>query len=172
MPIPPGCTFLLQPLDNHVFAQLKRARRDRYQAKVGEKGGRALSAPQWDDVVSSCVYCFLKSKPWTHSFDHNGFGSRQQLTSERILGRLVCQSAPALSAERPSLAQIGIPYPKKARFDPSQVLGERPGADMILRIRRPTALNQRSFVIRLHPRAGWRERVAAQAASSAAGCTS
>ena len=68
--VPARMTWLLQPLDTHVFAQLKRVVRDAYQARLGSEGARALSTASWVAVVTNTVYCFLRRENWARAFAH------------------------------------------------------------------------------------------------------
>ena len=96
--VPARMTWLLQPLDTHVFAQLKRVVRDAYQARLGSEGARALSTASWVAVVTNTVYCFLRRENWARAFAHNGFGSIQQELSQRVLSALDLQAPPAVGA--------------------------------------------------------------------------
>ena len=97
------------------FASLKRAIRDAYQARVGERGGRALSTPAWVDVVTNTVYCFLQSRSWAHAFDSNGFGATQQQVSRRVLSALELEAAPEVPSSPPTVNQLRELYPRGTR---------------------------------------------------------
>ena len=51
--VPAKLTWLLQQLDTHVFAKMKRALRDAYQERVGREGARALSTRGRSSVTFS-----------------------------------------------------------------------------------------------------------------------
>ena len=113
--IPPRLTWLIQPLDTHVFASMKTAMRDAYQARVGRSGGRALSTKDWVDTVTNSIYCFLRRGDWARAFDHNGFGSRQEHLSQRVLDGLRLDRRPAILAAAPSVADIWLSCGHAAR---------------------------------------------------------
>lgn len=115
--VPARLTWLLQPLDTHVFAQLKRAIRDAYQERVGREGARALSTQSWVSVVTNTVYCFLRRGQWATAFDHNGFGAAQQMVSQRVLTALDWQAPPAVPSLEPSEAQVRSLCPQGSRLD-------------------------------------------------------
>ena len=130
--VPAGLTWLLQPLDTHVFAQMKRAIRDAYQDRVGREGAMALATPGWVEVVTNTIYCFLRRGRWAHAFDHNGFGASQQLVSQRVLSALEWQTAPAVPSSEPSEAQVRALCPQGSRTDVRLLTRGRAG--FILRI--------------------------------------
>ena len=140
--VPPGLTWLLQPLDTHVFAQMKRAIRDAYQARVGQGGGRALSTRSWLDVVAHTVYCFLRRGSWTHAFDHNGFGTMQQHASRRVLTALSMDSAPGVPSTEPSQEQLRLLCPRGTRVN-GELLLQRVDAPFMLRVRTTAAWRAR-----------------------------
>ena len=136
--IPPKETYLLQPLDTHAFAQMKRFLRDRYQARVGREGRAALSVRSWVDVATNAVYCYLRSVPWSRAFDHNGFGSAQQLVSARVLTALEMTGPPDVASTRPSDAQLRLLWPRRSIVNAS-LLFETEARPFILRIRTTAA---------------------------------
>jgi hypothetical protein len=70
--IPAGMTWLLQPLDTHVFSTLKRSLHDR------QTRGRALSplgilpANSWIQIAGAAIKEVLVDRDWTHSLRGNG----------------------------------------------------------------------------------------------------
>ena len=123
--VPARMTWLLQPLDTHAFAQLKRVVRDAYQARLGSEGARALSTASWVAVVTNTVCCFLRRENWARAFAHNGFGSMQQELSQRVLSTLDLQAPPAVSATEPSAATVLQLYPRGSRADTRLVTRRR-----------------------------------------------
>jgi len=70
--IPSGMTWLLQPLDSHVFAGLKR---DLAQAQSRERGrGGHGPAPvgRWVDVCGDLICSAIVHKTWTRAMQDNG----------------------------------------------------------------------------------------------------
>jgi hypothetical protein len=74
--IPAGMTWLLQPLDTHVFSTLKRTLHDR------QTRGRALSplgilpACSWIQIAGAAIKDVLVDRDWTHSLRGNGLHSQ------------------------------------------------------------------------------------------------
>ena len=168
VPIPAKLTFLLQPLDTHVFAQMKRCLRDASQKRVGANGGRALSALQWLDVASHSIRASLLRTSWAHSFAHNGFGASQRMVSDRVLQRMGLAAAPVLPAAPPTAIELANAFPRGSRFDASFFslasssseaggVGPRVADDMVLRMRAPPGwVARRANIIRLRTTAAWR----------------
>jgi hypothetical protein len=135
--IPALLTAVLQPLDTHAFAALKRALRDAYQRALGANGGRTLSPREWVNLVAHCSWNFFRGRPWAASFENNGFGSQQQRLSRRVLDGLELASPPEVGSERPSAAVIARLFPRGSRFDRDLVTMHR--VPFILRFRATAA---------------------------------
>lgn len=70
--IPAGLTYLLQPLDSHVFAAFKRELSETQEHLRGLNADGMLEARAWVDSVSSAVWKTFVEKEWSHSFAENG----------------------------------------------------------------------------------------------------
>ena len=74
--VPAGMTWLLQPLDTHVFNSLKRTLHDR------QTRGRAMSplgilpANSWIRIAGEAIQDVLVNRDWTHSLRGNGLHSK------------------------------------------------------------------------------------------------
>ena len=130
--IPPRLTWLLQPLDTHVFALMKKVMRDAYQARLGRAGGRVLSTAEWVDVVTHSIYCFLQSRSWVDAFRHNGYGPSQDLVSRRVLSALKLDAPPTIAATEPAVEQLRSLWPRRARLDGPRLLIQTRRAPRIL----------------------------------------
>ena len=115
--VPPGLTWLLQPLDTHAFAAFKRMLTDCYQERFGEAGGHVLPTVEWLLVVSACVQRCLVYPPWGGAFDSNGYGSNQELVSARVRKGLVMEEGAAFSATIPSVVELRLLLPKGCDVD-------------------------------------------------------
>ena len=71
--IPPGLTWLLQMLDVHVFAELKRRLRARTTSARLLAASGALQIGEWIDVLGACVQEVLVQTDWSMSFQKCGF---------------------------------------------------------------------------------------------------
>ena len=120
--VPARMTWLLQPLDTHVFASFKRC----VQADVL----RARCAAAVDDSVleqlmaalREAVASILVGRTWGKAFASNGFGAGQTGVSQRVLDALCLEAAPEIPDTRPSLAQLQACFPRRARVVVAKVL--------------------------------------------------
>ena len=71
--IPPGLTWLLQMLDVHIFAELKRRLRARTTSARLHAGDGRLATGEWIDVLGACVQEVLVATDWSASFMKCGF---------------------------------------------------------------------------------------------------
>ena len=70
--IPTGLTWLLQPLDSHVFASFKRtAHRLQLEARAGTEAG-ILQRAGWIDLLETAVVATLVRRRWERSLTRNG----------------------------------------------------------------------------------------------------
>jgi hypothetical protein len=115
--VPPGLTWLLQPLDTHAFAAFKRMLSDCYQERFGEAGCHVLPTVEWLIVVSSCVQRCLVYPPCGGAFDSKGYGSNQELVSARVRNGLVMEEGAAFSARIPSVVELQLLVPKGCDVD-------------------------------------------------------
>lgn len=164
--VPSRMTWLLQPLDTHVFASFKRC----VQAAIL----RARCAAAVDDSVLGQLFAalceavdsVLLGRTWAHAFASNGFGSGQAGLSTRVLEALSLEAAPEVPDTRPSLAQLQACFPRRARVVVEKVLAavEHPFAPPIL----ATPAKAAGAAAPLLPPAPPVTRAAAKAAAKAA----
>lgn len=77
--VPAGLTWLLQPLDTHVFALYKAWLRNNFRAKLGQG---PVSVQQWLQLLSQGATTFLGGRCWDRAFEADGIiGSRQKLSA-------------------------------------------------------------------------------------------
>lgn len=120
--VPAKMTWLLQPLDTHVFASFKR----RVQAAVlrarcsGDLEGNVLK--QVLAALCEAIESVLQRSDWAHAFASNGFGNAQAGISARVLGALCLEAAPEISHARPSVEDLRVCFPKRARVVADKVL--------------------------------------------------
>jgi hypothetical protein len=120
--VPARMTWLLQPLDTHVFASFKRhlqaaGLRARCAAVVaGDVLEQLLAA------LCEAVGAVLLDGSWAHAFASNGFGIGQAGLSARVLAALCADASPDISHARPSIEQIRTCFPKRSRVVAEQML--------------------------------------------------
>ena len=74
--IPAGMTWLLQPLDTHVFSTLKRSLHDLQSRGRGESPLGILPACSWIRIAGAAIKDVLVDRDWTHSLRGNGLHSQ------------------------------------------------------------------------------------------------
>ena len=86
--VPAKETFLLQPLDTHVFASFKRClARLHHSAHVMSVDGEVTFAA-FLQCVCQAIEEIVVQRSWAHAFECNGFGVLQAGLSERVRSEL------------------------------------------------------------------------------------
>jgi len=81
--LPARLTWLLQPLDTHVFAPLKRALVAAQQATRAEHAEGSLAPAEWVRHLDTAIRRVLVDRAWAHALDANGvLGSTAALRTE------------------------------------------------------------------------------------------
>lgn len=121
--IPAGCTWLLQPLDTHGFM--------RYKADLRRRMADAFSAESTVDVlfvvplVCETIRTVLQGTKWALSFSEDGFGNRQQSTSQYIRRQLELDGFPEpMPALMPTLEQLTSILPQNRKYQQRTYLRE------------------------------------------------
>ena len=70
--IPAGMTWLLQPLDTHVFSTLKRSLHDRQTRGRAASPLGILPPCRWIQIAGEAITEVLVERDWTHSLRGNG----------------------------------------------------------------------------------------------------
>jgi len=104
-------TWLLQPLDTHVFLVFKRAMKQLYQDLQMESGDANVSMPQLVHLICLAVRKVLQGRTWAHAFLQDGFGPDQGQVSGFILRQLDLDSPPPLSVEPLSDVELAAVLP-------------------------------------------------------------
>ena len=86
--IPARMTWVVQPCDTHVFAQLKRHLQEGRQTAAvrAEKGG--VSVATLINLVGVLVQTVLRGQSWGRAFDDLGLVGNQSAVSCTVLGKL------------------------------------------------------------------------------------
>lgn len=114
--VPARMTWLLQPLDTHVFSVYKASLHKEFQAtRVRQVDGRVGLG----DLLT-CVYVathqVLEARPWSRAFESDGFSATQPCVSDRVKQALDVSGPLAIPASRPSLEQLRVCFPANARI--------------------------------------------------------
>ena len=119
--VPAKMTWLLQPLDTHAFKPYKENLREAYQRARLRTATGELTIAQFVAALCGTIRHVLQGRRWASAFDRDGFGQQQALVSRTVLKRLQLQAPPAITAAAPSVQQLQLCYPKKAKV-PAGVL--------------------------------------------------
>ena len=171
--IPSKLTWLLQPLDTHAFASFKRKLSELDRPPCAGPldcgtGVRALVRR-----VSSAVHTQILEPPWARAFDSNGLGGLQARVSDRVRTALGVAGPFEIGAERPSLEQVALCYPRNFRLTQEFVFGHVGSAVSLQRpLRRLAPLRPRAFVKLRGVEELGRTRSETRKLRAAAGCAS
>ncbi len=102
--IPAGLTWLLQPLDTHVFADFKRGMHRLQAATRANAAGGALPAGYWIHCIEACVRDFFGRQDYATSFARNGLASSQDNLRPCI--RQLVRDQPTRAARAPSQEEL------------------------------------------------------------------
>lgn len=107
--VPAGLTWLLQPLDTHVFSPYKSYLKNQYRAKLSQG---AVSKLQWLNILVSGATTFLCGRKWKRAFEADGLlALRDDLAG--ALKPYVAVSSPQPSGPAAlSEAQLGLCLPR------------------------------------------------------------
>jgi hypothetical protein len=110
--VPARLTWLLQPLDTHVFALYKRhlQRVTSRQRAVSDASGQP-SILQWLAHIRNTIEMVLNAQPWIHAFRDNGFGAQQTLVSTFIRRHLIEATELVVASSLPTVADIKTVFP-------------------------------------------------------------
>ena len=118
--VPAKMTWLLQPLDTHVFLRYKAYLRTAYQlARIAAVDGQ-LSIAQFLQVLYETIRKVLQGHRWARAFDENGLGqvggeSLQPLLSGYIRRHLQLSAPPTSPAAAPPEDMLKLCYPRNAK---------------------------------------------------------
>ena len=115
--IPAKLTWLLQPLDTHVFARYKQYLMQEYRAGLMQNGARATELTARVDAVVKACRKVLQAHAWAYAFDANGFSThRQREVRQTILEELQWSRVPELPAGLPAFPEIVAIFPARTHI--------------------------------------------------------
>ena len=135
--VPAKTTWLLQPLDTHVFGPFKHFLRNEYQNVRGRSETGSITILATVECIYRSIMNIVESRDWSSSFQRNGFCARQEGCCERVKKALgdrdlylrVARDRPTLELLRhcfPGRTQIPIdllwqPFSKVRRSAPGDL---------------------------------------------------
>ena len=115
-------TWLLQPLDTHVFALFKRTVRSAVQRARCEADVCGHVVQQVLLALCEAVEAVLLGRGWASAFESNGFGSEQAGLSQRVLQSLALETVPVVPRGRPSVESLRHCFPRRAHVIAEEIL--------------------------------------------------
>lgn len=111
MYVPASLTWLLQPLDTHVFRRYKRLLASALQDARTKSERGDLTTQEWIHCICAATRKGLQGKSWSSAFADNGMCEAQTLVSAYIRS-MIGGPVDDISAERPSLEQLSALFPR------------------------------------------------------------
>ena len=147
--IPAKLTWLLQPLDTHVFASFKRRLEDAHHAARVRDARGEVAFPHFMQCVYSTIDAAISKRSWHDAFDGDGFNASQLGLSTRIKNQLRIKGPARVPEGQPSLDDVAQCFPKRFRLTHGMAFGA--ATQPILRRSRALADRPVPVGIRLHP---------------------
>ena len=115
--VPARMTFLLQPLDTHVFAVYKARLQRAYQSARSRShaANGDLCIEEFLQCIDHAIRSVLEERSWASAFDSDGFGEHQRMLGCRVRAALQLSVCPAIPSTRPSDDQLRQCFPRRAR---------------------------------------------------------
>ena len=126
--VPARMTWLLQPLDTHAFAPFKMALRERFQRARASHFLGEITMEEFLRILVIVIRDCIQRRPWTVSFDRDGYTQGQQHVSMYIKQVLQWSDLPAIASTRPTEHDMKCIYPKNAKHIPYGYLCPDPAA--------------------------------------------
>jgi hypothetical protein len=115
--IPAGLTWLLQPLDTHVFALYKvRLQRSYHAARIAKVDGR-IDVTDFLPCVYDAIKQTLDGQDWSYAFERDGFSPCQSGVGKRVLSELSTAAPIIVGSDRPSDDQLLACLPRRCKID-------------------------------------------------------
>ena len=122
--VPARLTWLLQPLDTHVFQRYKEYFRSAYQrARLNTPDGR-LTTAQFLGAFFETIQHLVEGVRWEFAFDSDGYGQGgQRKVSHYILNQLQLAEPPDVPSLEPTLGMLQLCFPRKSTVPLARLLG-------------------------------------------------
>jgi hypothetical protein len=113
--VPAKCTWLLQPLDTHVFSPYKAFLRRKYRDCKGEDG--SVDKVKWASLLYSVATEFLCGRRWLRSFEATGvLGARACLSKDiQALELAILSAGPGVQIPFLNNAELQAIFPRRKK---------------------------------------------------------
>jgi hypothetical protein len=110
--VPASLTWLLQPLDTHVFSLYKRRLRRLFLRRRCGPGIAMPSVRDWLEMIRDTIVLYMNERPWMNAFSDNGFSRDQRGLSVYISSHLPRDFLLPVPSLEPSEHQLRVVFPK------------------------------------------------------------
>ena len=115
--IPSKLTWLLQPLDAHVFARFKQYLMQEYRDGLVQGGTHASELTARVHAVVQACRKVLQAHAWAYAFDANGFSAHaQRKVRQTVLEELQWSRVPELPAALPTFPEFVAIFPARSHI--------------------------------------------------------
>ena len=121
--IPAKLTWLIQPLDTHVFASFKRRLEHIHQAACISAVRGDVTLAMFLQCVGAAIEDVVLHGSWAQAFGSDGFGHMQAGLSDRVRAELGLEGSATCPAACPTLEQVACCFPKRFRLTPEIAFG-------------------------------------------------
>jgi len=104
--VPAKLTWLVQPLDAHVFNLYKKALRNKISNLRLQEASGQISVRQWWFALTERVREFMTSQPWASAFTRTGWDSTGDGVTSYLLRQLEWDTLPAIPATVPPVEHL------------------------------------------------------------------
>jgi hypothetical protein len=104
--VPAKLTWLLQPLDTHVFQLYKKQLRKLYAELRQQSDNGMINASSWWHVLAAHANEFLESRSWAYTFEANGWCLGTREISPYLKAQLQWDTLPVMEASLPSEEEL------------------------------------------------------------------
>lgn len=113
--IPPRLTWLIQPLDTHVFQRFKFYLKTRFQDELSGSPDRVAIEYMVRLVIRAIRYV-LQAHDWTYAFAQNGLTGDHNSVSAYIKKQMRVENLLPFETDAPTLDQLSILWPRNRVF--------------------------------------------------------
>ena len=111
--VPALTTWLLQPLDTHVFRAFKSQLRKAYQRARIQGATHDLTIQQFMPCLYEAIRSTIDGEDWSLSFAENGFGHMQAQVRASVARALAVELPLCIPSTRPTEEQLQSVFPRR-----------------------------------------------------------
>ena len=115
--LPGGLTWLLQPLDTHVFAAFNKKLAELQEARRGQELSGIMPQNAWVGLLGDAIHSVLVNQTWHKSFEQNGMSQSWEHWRTKVLASAQPRM-PLPPARPPSVEELDMMLGKKVSAQP------------------------------------------------------